>query len=59
MKIVALRAVISPASAAGHVGLSPNPHRVGHSWDATQPSIEPTSVTAGHTAKTNLSHGGL
>jgi len=42
-----------------HVGLSLNPHRVGHSWDATQPSIEPTSVTAGHTAKTNLSHGGL
>ena len=29
------------------------------SWDATQPSIVPTSVTAGHTAKTNLSQGGL
>jgi len=37
----------------------PDPHRVGHSWDATQPSIEPTNVTAGHTAKANLSHGGL
>ena len=59
MKIVALRAVISPASAAGHVGLSPNPHRVGHSRDATQPSSEPTSVTAGHRPRTNLSHGGL
>ena len=26
----------------------PDPHRVGHSWDAAQPSIEPTSITAGH-----------
>ena len=40
MKIVALRPPISPASAAGHSILSPDPHRVGHSWDATQPSIE-------------------
>jgi hypothetical protein len=35
----------------------PDPDRVRHSWDATQPSIEPTSVTAGHTTKTALSHG--
>jgi len=59
VKIIALRALTSPASAAGHVVLSPGPDRVGHSWDATQPPIEPTSVTAGHPAKTNLSHGGL
>jgi len=37
----------------------PNPHPVGHSWDPTQPSIKPTSFTAGHMAKTDLSHGGL
>ena len=34
-------------------------HPVEYSWDATQPLIEPTSVTAGHTAMTNLSRGGL
>jgi hypothetical protein len=33
--------------------------RVGHSWDAAQPSIELTSVTAGHAATTDLSRGGL
>lgn len=37
----------------------PNPHRVGHSWEATRPSFEPTSVTAGHRPETNVSRGGL
>ena len=37
----------------------PNPDRAGHSWDATQPPIEPTSITAGHRSKTDLSRGGL
>ena len=26
----------------------PNPHCVGHTWDATLPSIDPLTVTAGH-----------
>jgi hypothetical protein len=58
-EIMALRVLISPASAAGHAALSPSPHRVGHSRDATQPPIEPAGVTAGHAANTNLSLGGL
>jgi hypothetical protein len=58
-KIMALRVLISPASAAGHAALSPSPHRAGHSRDATQPPIEPADVTAGHVANTNLSPGGL
>ena len=33
--------------------------RVGHSWDATQQVIEPTSVTAGHGSKADLSCGDL
>jgi DNA-binding CsgD family transcriptional regulator len=32
--------------------------RVGHSLDATQPSIEPTSAIAGHRPKNDLSRGG-
>lgn len=36
-----------------------NPRRVGHTWDATQPSLEATSVTAGHTPEADLSRGGL
>jgi hypothetical protein len=33
--------------------------RMGHTWDAAQPSIDATSVAAGHGTQTNLSHGGL
>ena len=33
--------------------------RVGHTWDAAQPSIDVTSVAAGHGTQTNLNHGGL
>jgi hypothetical protein len=60
VKIMMLRVngIISPASAAGHIVLS-QVSPLGHSWDAGQPLIEPTSVTAGHIAKTNASHGGL
>jgi hypothetical protein len=59
VKIMALRALISLTSADRHIVLSLNPHRLGYSWDATQLSIEHASVTAGRTAKTNFSHGGL
>jgi hypothetical protein len=59
MKIMALRALTSPTSAAGHVALSPILTAWDIRGDATQPPIEPTSVTAGHAANTNLSHGGL
>ena len=59
MKAIALRALISPTSADEHAVVSP----VLAAWDirGTQlrPPIEPTSVTAGHTAKTSLSQGGL
>ena len=50
-EIMALRVLISWTSATLHIVLSPDPHRMGHSRDATQPSIEPTGVTAGHTSK--------
>ena len=37
----------------------PDPDRVGHSWDATQPPIEHRSITAGHRPKTNSVVGEL
>jgi hypothetical protein len=59
MKIVALCALISPGISGRACRPEPDPHRVGHSREATQPLIEPTSVTAGHAANTDASHGGL
>jgi hypothetical protein len=47
------------STTAGTEGSEPNPRHVRHSWDATQPPIEPRGNTAGHISKTNLSRGGL
>ena len=42
-------------SQADSASFEPDPHRVGHSWDTAQPSIEPTSITAGHRPSTSQS----
>ena len=48
-----------PASQADSAASEPDRWRMGHTWDAAQPSIDATSVAAGHGTQTNLNRGGL